>query len=279
MEFVITTDATEFRDHAWEFVEPRIECNVIATVLLAVLDGRYDDVAPTFAYRPAADGSVDAVAMRTAPYGLLVSNFEPAAADRLVGAWLDRDSELPGCNGGPEIATAIADAWRARTGGAARRLREMAIHELEVVVDPPRPPAGRLRLAQRSERELMIEWWRAFAAEADSAGAPRAAATVDARLEDDCVLVWDDGGPVSLVAISLPVAGVVRIGPVYTPPDKRRRGYAGMAVAEVSRRALAGGATRCTLFTDLANPTSNKIYAEVGYRRIADWEEYAFERP
>jgi uncharacterized protein len=30
------------------------------------------------------------------------------------------------------------------------------------------------------------------------------------------------------------------------------------------------------LFTDLANPTSNKIYAEVGYRRIADWEQREF---
>jgi len=33
------------------------------------------------------------------------------------------------------------------------------------------------------------------------------------------------------------------------------------------------------LFTDLANATSNKIYAEVGYRRIGDWEEHAFELP
>jgi predicted GNAT family acetyltransferase len=64
---------------------------------------------------------------------------------------------------------------------------------------------------------------------------------------------------------------------VYTPPHRRRRGYAGSAVAAASRRALAGGATTCMLFTDLANPTSNKIYAEVGYRRAGDWEEHAFE--
>jgi hypothetical protein len=28
----------------------------------------------------------------------------------------------------------------------------------------------------------------------------------------------------------------------------------------------------------LANPTSNKIYAEVGYRRFGDWEEFDFTR-
>jgi predicted GNAT family acetyltransferase len=49
-------------------------------------------------------------------------------------------------------------------------------------------------------------------------------------------------------------------------------------VAASSRRALAAGAARCMLFTDLANPTSNKIYAEVGYNRVADWEEIALER-
>jgi predicted GNAT family acetyltransferase len=82
-----------------------------------------------------------------------------------------------------------------------------------------------------------------------------------------------------MVGVSPPVAGVVRIGPVYTPMEHRRRGYAGSAVAAASRRALARGAERCMLFTDLANPTSNKIYAEVGYRRVGDWEELAFEPP
>jgi predicted GNAT family acetyltransferase len=32
------------------------------------------------------------------------------------------------------------------------------------------------------------------------------------------------------------------------------------------------------LFTDVANPTSNKIYASVGFRAFADWEEHAFAR-
>lgn len=65
---------------------------------------------------------------------------------------------------------------------------------------------------------------------------------------------------------------MARVGPVYTPPAQRGRGYAGSAVAGLSRRVLARGARRCALFTDLANPTSNKIYAEVGYRPLCDWE-------
>ena len=72
------------------------------------------------------------------------------------------------------------------------------------------------------------------------------------------------------------MAGTVRIGPVYTPPEHRRRGYARTAVAAASRQALAQGASRCLLFTDVANRTSNKIYAEVGYERFGEHEEWEF---
>lgn len=110
----------------------------------------------------------------------------------------------------------------------------------------------------------------------DDAGSPppRFAVAVD---EHDIVLWCAAGHPVSMVAANPPVAGVVRVGPVYTPPEHRRRGHASSAVAAVSRAVLAAGAHTCTLFTDLANPTSNRIYAAIGYRRFADWEQYDFQ--
>ncbi|MGI8507308.1 MAG: GNAT family N-acetyltransferase [Solirubrobacteraceae bacterium] len=277
MSFVLTRDASEFRDRAWAFLERRPECNVLATVLLSVLDGGFDDVGPLFAYALDGAGSVTAAALRTPPFAMLASELAPGAAEELLEAWLADDPALPGANANPATARALADGWRARTGGITRRTRSMAMHALERVVDPPRPPAGSLRLGQRSERQLLIEWWRAFAEEAGSVGGARAAANVEARLDQNGLFVWDDDGPASVVAISPSVAGVVRIGPVYTPLRRRRHGYAGMAVAEVSRRALAHGARSCMLFTDLDNPTSNKIYSEVGYRRFGDWEEHAFQ--
>ncbi len=59
---------------------------------------------------------------------------------------------------------------------------------------------------------------------------------------------------------------------MYTPPAHRRRGYASSAVAALSRHLFDAGAREVVLFTDLANPTSNRIYAEVGYRWVAEWE-------
>jgi predicted GNAT family acetyltransferase len=109
------------------------------------------------------------------------------------------------------------------------------------------------------------------------AGPESRAIAVDARIAHRRLWLWEDRGVVvSMVAVNPAVAGVVRIGPVYTPPEARRRGYASSAVAAVSRQALQTGAHTCMLFTDVSNPTSNKIYADVGYRRFGEWEETEF---
>jgi RimJ/RimL family protein N-acetyltransferase len=279
VRFVLTSDRDEFAQQAGTFIESRLECNVLATVLLTVLDGfGSPERPPQFAYGVEANGGVEFAAMRTPPWQLLSSQLSPELAPEFMARWLEFDPEIPGVNGLPESARAIAAAWAAETAGTTSCWMREAMHVCERVVDPARPAPGELRLPHADERDRLIEWSAAFEQEARIGSGDRAPEMVDARLRRDGLLLWDAGGPVSLVGVTPAVAGVVRIGPVYTPPEHRRRGYAASAVAAASRRALSGEAARCMLFTDLTNPTSNKIYAEVGYRRIADWEEHAFER-
>jgi predicted GNAT family acetyltransferase len=54
----------------------------------------------------------------------------------------------------------------------------------------------------------------------------------------------------------------------------RGRGYASANVAAVSRNALEAGAFACMLYTDRANPTSNRIYQAIGYRPVGDAQEW-----
>ncbi len=91
------------------------------------------------------------------------------------------------------------------------------------------------------------------------------------RIEQGRVWFWEDvdGHRVHLTAANPPAFGVARIGPVYTPKEQRGRGYASAAVAAVSQLLLDDGAQVC-LFTDQANPTSNKIYEALGYRPVVD---------
>ena len=74
----------------------------------------------------------------------------------------------------------------------------------------------------------------------------------------------------------MPVHGMVRIGPVYTPPERRGRGYASAATAALSQRLLDAGAEEVLLYTDLANPVSNSIYQRIGYRPVEDRVVLAF---
>ena len=86
--------------------------------------------------------------------------------------------------------------------------------------------------------------------------------------------VWEDGGSVvSIAGHSAQVSGMVRVGPVYTPPEHRRHGYGSAVTAATSQHALDGGASQVTLFTDLANPTSNSIYQQLGYQPVDDFVE------
>ncbi len=119
----------------------------------------------------------------------------------------------------------------------------------------------------------------AFVAEA-MPGAPPDEATswLDGIADPESGLrIWEDEQPVSFGGFGGRTPNGIRIGPIYTPPGHRRRGYASALTAEMTTELLAGGRRFCFLFTDLANPTSNSIYQRIGYRPVADLDQWSFE--
>ena len=64
---------------------------------------------------------------------------------------------------------------------------------------------------------------------------------------------------------------------VYTPEDRRRRGLASALVADLTQQLLDEGLL-CMLHTDLANPTSNRVYLALGYRRVGETVTLTFAR-
>jgi hypothetical protein len=140
--------------------------------------------------------------------------------------------------------------------------------------------SGRPRAATEKDRSLLIDWVRAFRDEVlpEDAKAPPPEATVDARLGHGAgaFMLWEDGEPVSLAGWGGETPNGVRVGPVYTPPEHRRRGYASAVTAAVSAERLGAGRSFCFLYTDLANPTSNRIYTNIGYEPVCDSIDYSF---
>ncbi|PQZ57106.1 GNAT family N-acetyltransferase [Bacillus sp. MYb209] len=79
-----------------------------------------------------------------------------------------------------------------------------------------------------------------------------------------------DGKLVSVAAKTRPTTNNITVNFVYTPKEERKKGYASNCVAALSQRMLNEGYKTTTLYTDLANPTSNKIYQKIGYEQIME---------
>ena len=188
----------------------------------------------------------------------------------------DASREPVGVVGPPAAAEAFGRAWTAEVGGTAHVTRRQRLHELGRLVAPV-GVAGSARPVEDGDAELVAGWAAGFLVDIGDLPGHDAAGIAARLLTDPQVRLWlRDGAPVSLAAARPPVAGVSRVGPVYTPPEHRGRGYASAVTAEVTRLALAAGAERVCLYTDLANPTSNAIYARLGYRPVQDEVELTF---
>ncbi len=217
-----------------------------------------------------ADGAVAGAFMHTPPYPAALTAMPASAAAALAGTLSAVDRPLRGVNGNPGACDAFAAAWSARTDARARVFRRMRLHRLDALIPPDPAPPGRPLIAGPEHRDLVVAWYEAFAAEIDEpSGDVRP--QVDDRLAHGGVTLWlVDGAPVSLAGVTRTVAGVARVAPVYTPPEHRGRGFGAAATAAVTRAAVDAGVRDLLLYTDLANPTSNRLYARLGYRPVED---------
>lgn len=244
--------------------------SVLLTVL-AMLDrvgtGAFGEQQPVLGWWPAS-GPVRAAVLQTPPRPMLITTLPGDAPAELAAGLADRGAVVPGVNGAEQDATAMAEAWLVRTGATGRIVQRQRLHRLGELTWPKSRPAGSARTAGAEDRELVRAFFAAFG---DETGQDDAPGIADHRLAAGQLMLWEDAGePVSLAGHSDVIAGVARVGPVYTPPRLRGRGYGGAVTAAVSEHARKRGADSVILFTDLANPTSNALYARLGYRPVED---------
>jgi predicted GNAT family acetyltransferase len=230
----------------------------------------------------ASAGAV-AAALRTPPFpAVVVQPRGDAALVELAEGMHGAGVELPGVNGAQPEAGRFAELWAGLTGTTATVHMSLRLHALEQVEIVP-DTAGQMRYATALDRGLLGEWMLAFMEEARlDRELPFIERMIRARLAEDPpgLVFWEmDGRPVSFAGFTRVSVEAARVGPVYTPPHERNHGYATALVAAVTRRLLEAGHRRCTLTTDLANPTSNSIYRRIGYLPVCDSADYRFDPP
>ncbi|GLZ46141.1 putative acetyltransferase [Actinomycetospora sp. NBRC 106375] len=257
----MTDDVDEF----WRATHDHLRAHRVAsTVVLSAVDrlrarGSPDGI-PELAWWTDGAG-VGATVIRTPPHRPVVS----AMPDDAARAWAAHRPPPAWVMGPPQTVDRLASAWGATVEVAVRE----RLHRLAALVPPPDPTPT--RPAADAERECLSSWWSAFHREATPDSPPPPREAVDAAVDDGRVLVAVDGDtPVAWAVVGHPVLGVSRIGPVYTLPAHRGRGHGAAVTAAVARLAGARGADEVLLFTDLANPTSNALYARLGFVGVQD---------
>ncbi|MBL1076193.1 hypothetical protein JK358_17480 [Nocardia sp. 2] len=275
MRVEITADAARFL----QLVTPALERDplhhtVIATVV-SRLAGASAGSDSRFRYATAhnGNGTVAGFAMYAGP-GIYLGTVPGEAVRELARALAEEIPDAGAVEGAIPDSLAFAEQWTAVSGERARRSKGSRLYRLGGLRIPEIP--GYSRPATESDIEACTRWNADM--DAESAGALDESG-VRARIAVGALRLWIDGErPVSMAGHHPRAFGWSRIGPVYTPPADRGHGYAGAATADLAQRLRASGSQVC-LFTDPANPTSNKIYRSIGFEAVREYERYEFTDP
>jgi GNAT superfamily N-acetyltransferase len=271
----ITVDLTERPEVALEAARDFLASRpVLHNLIFTLLEGRVRHPQDGRYWVASCDGVPVGVTFHSPfTFHAAVTPMPDDAVDATVTAIADAGFPLPGVAGEAATAARFAGQWTERQKTGASPHQGLRIYELAELV-PPASVRGRLRPAEPEDLDLVVHWLRDFYTAIGEVGPAEDVAR--RRTAAGQVWLWDDGGPRSFAGHSDPAAGVVRVGPVYTPPEHRNRGYAAACVAALSAR-IAGAGHRCMLFTELSNPVSNSIYRRMGYRAVAECLRYRFD--
>lgn len=171
-----------------------------------------------------------------------------------------------------EWAVLFAQKWQEKTDGNFSLMMDQGLYRLDQVEESLEMSPGKWRYATISDAQLIEKWYSQF--EQDTGLSVTAPKEIKKRvknmLDGKEVFFWEDQGEVvSMMKKSRPTTNGITVSLVFTPAEKRKKGYGRTLVATVSRELLKEFEF-CVLYTDMLNPTSNKIYQEIGYQKLVD---------
>jgi GNAT superfamily N-acetyltransferase len=269
------------------FTADPVRNTVAITVLSRLLaGGGFSDQPPILLSVHDTDetGELVGAALCTPPFPINVSALPARAAGAVVEHLAERGVDLRSVNGMRAESEAFVAAWAQRTGAVEAHRMDQRLYRLDTLVTPTDVP-GEATVGGEADIDLLTDWRIAFAQDADMSDGRWTRESVKAQVEytiaaGNGLLLWRvDGEPVSHAAVGLPRSGMSRIGPVYTPREHRKHGYGSAVTAAAAQWAIDRGADHVVLFTDLANPTSNSIYQQVGFVPVADAVDVTFAPP
>jgi len=227
------------------------------------------------------DGVIAGAALMTPPSGPIISRLDhPALIAALVDDLLLCRQDIPTIFGPAQSSRKFASWWTELTGQSMELVHNQRLFQISAVI-PPKPAPGRWRTTTRADLDLLarlIHDFRLEAFEAGAEGSERDIEIVSTRLRGAAsgYFIWEDGPVVCVAGYANPTPHGVVIGPVYTPPEHRGRGYASALTAALVQELLDHGRSFACLFTVLDNPIPNHVYRKIGFTPVVDVDQWKF---
>jgi len=220
-----------------------------------------------------------AITMQTPGRGLIVYQHRSDITDAfsmIVADYFQNHRDPIGVVGPKSTAQRFAQLWQV-VSGVEPRVSHQRLFQCTAVTNFDLAP-GKLRKAFKKEIPMLIDWSMEFSKEtAENPTEIEVEKSLRRDIEEGSLYVWSEGSQaVSMLKKNRPTTNTIAISYVFTPKDLRSRGYATAAVHTLTSQLLKSGYSACTLFTDLSNPTSNKIYQKIGYTPVIDIDNYQF---
>ena len=249
-------------------------------VLQAILSGNYEKNEKYMAYTE-ENGFIASVVLMTLPFGpILYSSIKNDSdsmrliADDLIKSKFKIDDVV----GRKNESKLFAEIYSRTINCGFKLGMNMRLYELKKVNNIILS-SGLIRQAELKDTEIIADWIGQFHEETHTErGSSSLLEAAERRIKDGSAFVWEDKKIVSMTLKTRPTNKYVSVSGVLTPKEYRRRGYATSLVYSLSKSLLESGYEGCTLFTDLSNPTSNKIYQDIGYKPICDFDKYKFAK-
>ncbi|WP_261300685.1 GNAT family N-acetyltransferase [Paenibacillus andongensis] len=265
-------DHSLFKEDVSSFlVQYEAENNLVLGVLHSLSE---KDETPLCMVTVMKDNDIGLVLLQTKPNQIILSkslSFTSKEIQVIAEELINAIQEIPGFIGEKILTSELAMYISNVKGIQASVLMEQKIYKLVKVKKKPNSN-GNIRSVIESDHHIIKEWLYQFCNETNQPISLEEADTRAARMIDKGNLVaWEvNGEMVSMAASIRPTPTNITISYVYTPIRERKKGYASDCVAAYSQVLLDRGYKTTSLYTDLNNPTSNKIYVQIGYEPIMD---------
>lgn len=218
---------------------------------------------------------------------IMMQALDKAILGGLIHAFRDATTRpIAGILGADEQAKAVIDELLlADKAYATNRSEGLYTLDLDKLSVPEKFDFSESEMidAGKVDRSILTRWIKAYEIEAlGSEDNDALDGHVESRVNrtingTDCWALLIDGEPVSLSGFNARLPDIVQIGPVWTPPEYRSRGYARVLVAMTLQKAKADGADQAILFTD--NPAAAKAYEAIGFKETGLYRLALLKKP